>query len=732
MKIHNLKEINKTIINSKVFIDRNIYWFLFHLLYNILFDINQTKTKTVEEIYNLDNWIEIINSIYIKKKEEKINKKYDKKNFINIIKFIKTQNNKYVGEIIENILIIIFSFGFKTKKENSFGKYLYNNLSIIKKPKRYELAKWFIQNKFNKNVINFEDALKNDIYIEEKNRSELQNDPLFILLFQIYQEKNIEQKNYKKKFLNYLYGGLFDFKNGLNKNNFIKNEDNYEIYLDNEKNSSIGLIKALFISVYIYYQNKNSPLMKYIKKSCKRKDLEIIPFIYTLSEAFIKNEYSGIILAPSRIEQRIEQINLSKNYLRESGFIELSKVLLFNKNIKRIDLFNCIIKSSYINFLNIGLGLFDNYSVELLNLSVNYLKEDSSEYIAKIISHLKNLKSLNLSTNNLKGISSMLIILKNLFRQGKTNLENLNLNKCNLDDISFYELGELIKAKYCKLKKLYLNMNNIPSTVNFLKKLKKNRSLTDIYLNMSNIGNNDTDNIIRIISNTNIETLYLYKNKISDFSKCLRIIYRTIMIKKEEEKMNEIEESNLFNLNISDYDCYNKNKDKINLLIKGIEEMNLFCLDISHILYGNNPEKNKNFFLDENYKNSILLLTNILEENEKKYNLTLEEINNNEIDIKRLNGIENIELFEKFNSKILEIINHDKSIYPTFLSLMAKKLIFENEDIKKEIFNNNHQIDKEKYKKMHKNLVKYIHLKKAKKNIDELEKIKNNKKMVFL
>ena len=88
-----------------------------------------------------------------------------------------------------------------------------------------------------------------------------------------------------------------------------------------------------------------------------------------------------------------------------------------------------MIKSSYIDFLNNTLGLFDNNSVEVLNLSYNYLKEDCAEYLANILSHFKKLKEINLSSNDFKnGISSFLIALKRLYRQGKLNLEILNLS----------------------------------------------------------------------------------------------------------------------------------------------------------------------------------------------------------------------------------------------------------------------------------------------------------------
>ena len=64
----------------------------------------------------------------------------------------------------------------------------------------------------------------------------------------------------------------------------------------------------------------------------------------------------------------------------------------------------------------------------------------------KIIYHLKGLKTINLSCNDLKrGAVSFFVMLKELYRQGKTNLENLVLNKCGLDNSSLYELSELIK-----------------------------------------------------------------------------------------------------------------------------------------------------------------------------------------------------------------------------------------------------------------------------------------------
>ena len=103
-------------------------------------------------------------------------------------------------------------------------------------------------------------------------------------------------------------------------------------------------------------------------------------------------------------------------------------------------------------------------------------------------------------------------MLKRLYREGKTKLENLILNKCNLDNSSLYELSELLKSKFCNLKRLYLNNNIFPTNCNFLKKLKKNKTLTQIYLNKNNLNETHTDDIMRLISNTHLETLYWSKN----------------------------------------------------------------------------------------------------------------------------------------------------------------------------------------------------------------------------
>ena len=61
-----------------------------------------------------------------------------------------------------------------------------------------------------------------------------------------------------------------------------------------------------------------------------------------------------------------------------------------------------LIKSNFLDYLNMSLTLFVNFSVEEINISFNYLKEDSRDYFYNFISKFRGLKRLNLSSNDIK------------------------------------------------------------------------------------------------------------------------------------------------------------------------------------------------------------------------------------------------------------------------------------------------------------------------------------------
>ena len=700
--------------NTKLLINKKIHIFLYSLLREIFISTRFNKNKNkLEKIID-----EINRNILREKKENYLNLEYTKKNLKNILLFIKTQNSLYAGEIFENLLIIIFSRAFETRKENTFGKYLYNNMNKIRNPNNMDFAEWFKKNNFKPvELRDIKKLLENDIFFDDQNtfKNVIQNDTvIYDILLEINKEKYINES-------------LFT----------------YPVFYDlniRTKRTSITITRAFFISVYIYYQNKNSPLMKYrdeIRDNSNKVILSGIPFKYDLTGAVIESDMAGIIFAPARIEPRINEIIMSQNLLKGEGLLELSKVLIFNKNIKIVDFHTSAVKSEDINYLNNGFGLFDNHSLEELNLSCNYLKEDSDHFLSKVISHFKGLKSLNLSSNDLKnGVSSLFIELNKLYKEGKTNLESLNLNKCLLDDISFYELGELLKSKYCKLQTLFLNINNMPSDVNIIKKLKKNNSLTEIYFNKSNIGNSDSDNIMRFISYTNIENMYLFKNNFSDFNNCLRMLYRTKLITtKEEENIRKNkslhEDSSFYNLDLSNNEFLNKNKVKVKLLDKIIEQSNLYCIDLSHILYGNNlRRKGNNPNIKNEYDNSIDTLVNRLNKEQKEYEATLVKIHYNKVDIEKFKNFNlNKKLFsEDIEKEISEIIKDKNSEFHIFLKESAKKIIIKN----KNYFDPNNTLKNKEFKELEQKLENYMIWKKSIIKLKELTKLKKEKKLILI
>ena len=750
--------------SSKLLINKKMQLFLY-ILIKIIF-LKQKKTKKNSNIKKqLYTLIEKVNKNLIKNSENHINCEYTTTNLKNILMFVKTQNELYAGEILENILIIIFSFVFNSKKENTFGKYLYNNMRLIKDCNNKDFINWFKNDLFMpKEFENIESLLENDVHVEDikkKIETKIQEKTVFYnFLYEIYQEKYSNQKKYKldEKVKNYINGMAIDKSESESPN--IEKTNIYDFVTQSQYTNinscmlfigpigqvsrpPISIIRSFFISIYIYYQNKNSPLMKYrteVRDEKNNLKYAAIPFSYDLTCASIEEKFAGIIMAPSRIESRIYEIKMSQNTLKNNGFTELSKVLLFNKNLKSVDFNISALKTYHINNLNIGLGLFDNNTLEQLNISSNYLKEDCAQFLAKILSHLKGLKTLILSANDLKGgISFFFIMLKNLYRQGKIKLENLFLNKCILNQIDFYELGELLKSKYCKLKCLYLNENKIPSSVNLIKKLKKNKSLSQITFNRCNLGNKDVDNIMRIINSSNIEHLYLHRNKFTNFNKCLSLLSRTKLVTLEEEKKvrnnKELyEESSLYNLDLSLNYYNNKNKGKINLLNKIIDETNLNCLDLSQILYGPDPSKkfdrSKNNKKDFNgYIKSVEKLKNQLDEDQRKYEITTGELISNKVDKDKIKDVEKYKKeFEQFEPFISEIAKNENSRYPIFLKENAKRLIIEN----KEIFDPEHKLTKKEFKEIEKRLVNYMIWKKSDYNLERLNKIRDEKKLIYI
>ena len=828
--------LKKMLENPAMVINKDIYLYLFNLMKFIFFKENATKKNFKEFKEHLINETKYINEKIInyqcrkffKDKYndegeliEKIKEKYiiverediySIKNFKNILDFVKFQNRRYSGDIIECTLIYLFSKVFKTDKTRTFGKYIFNNISRLKDPKNYEIINWFTDNIKMFRDENFDDLknlLTKDACIDDNEFSSQDvidfqsTSPFFNLLVEISKNKYIslsdEYKN--NKTILYLNNGEFkcqelsDKMYELSQENGYLDRDTtqnsisklfecffYSSFLGKERKIPINLMRALFISVYIYYQNKNSPLMKYIppinkeNKEENEKGLKYIEFSYDLKSACVEGRFANIIISPLRIEPRISKVILSQNNLREAGLQEISKLLLFNKHINQLDCNISVLKTNYLDYFNFGLGLFDNKTIKELNISYNYLKEDCGNYLAKFISHLKGLKTLCINSNDLKGgAGELFIVLKNLYRKNKIELENLYMNKCILDNTSYYELAELLQSKYCKLKRLYLSMNKKPTNFDFLKKLKKNRCLIEINFNKNNYDNSDIDNINRIINLTNLKHLYICKNSITNFNNCLRIMYRTKLIndskveqneinnrliqdQKEEqkiekeieiikmrnEKINFDENGVLLNLDISNNEAFILNKNQINLIYKFINQNTLGCLDISHILLGPNPGKS-NINVSDFYKKSVDNLKNTLEKYKDKYNIAIGERKTNKVDIKHLKELKNDEIIKAidkvFNKDINKMLEDKNALYPTYLKECAYKIIkiiddnkIKYKDIKEIILKKkNEKSDrKSSLKQLINKIADYLLLRRAERDLDNINKELNKKKLIII
>ncbi len=736
------EKIKNHIKDLSLLIDSTIYSFLFLLIKTIILKGKKTSNSNNFEKH-INDYINKINEEIIKKEDKYISREYSIKNFKNILGFIKMQNRKYAGDILEGILIYVFSFAFKSERDDHFCKYIFNNMFKFKNEDYLNSTKWFINKKFipeelnNNKEIYLNDNLFEDII--EKNIHQKYT-TISSLLILIFKEKYVNKKIEKNKAFDYIHKNHYNNQllYNLIVNDYKKykelNKEKIELnkYINLSLESNIRYIplmpvfRSFLIQIYIYYQNN------YNAKAIPNEEDEKIQFEYDLREGRIEGRYSYILYPPIRIEPRITKILVTQNEINELGIFEIGKIILFNKNIKTINCKRTIIRNNHIHYLNEVLGIFDNYGVEELNLSSNYIKENTKYDLSKLISHLKGLKTLNLSTNYLKnGLSSFLVILKQLYRKKKTKLENLFINSCLLDDTSFYELGELLKCKYCKLKHLYLNNNPIPFNINFLEKIKKNKSLKKLYLNKTEIGNNDANDIMKIISNTSINYLYLFKNQIISFNDFLRIIYRTKLIKNVKEKDDIImEKSFLTNLDMSNNDMISRNKNHIILFKKLINETTLKCLDISHILYG--LDLKKKIIFGSEYKNEIDNLISYLEQDKNEYIELIKEIKFSKIEINKYKDLEDEKKFKDLNGEISDIIQNERSKYHVHLEKKAKNIINNNhKNIRDKLLIPNEK-NKEEYNNIVKKLVNYMKLKKAEKIVEQLNPKKIKRKLIII
>ena len=757
MNKNNLNEILK---NFEKHIDKTIYSYLLILMKYIFLEKENFKNqeKIIEIMAKLKTFTEYINSkIIIKEKNfikiEPSEEIYTVSNFKNIINFVKKQNLMYAGDIIEGILIIIFSYGIKTPKEDYFGKYIYNNLSRLKEISYLDKPDWFANSneifkpKEIKEISRFlmKESFSKKLY-EKKEKPILHEVLLEIaknkLNYIRAYEKNSECTRYINNGVLNIIKKELEIFNALKRhksldaveNDFIKNSiSNLYYYIFKEIETPLNLINSFLISLYIYDQNRNNQFINPIDLTKEEADKEKgsyneidsnlvnIPFTYDLRSAGVEGSNSNIIISPISIEPRISKINFLQNNIREIGLFELGKMLSFNKKINSLNLKKSLSRGYYLDYFNSGFGIFENGNLDYLNLSFSYLNDNSVESLPKLFKHFKGIKTLNLTNNEMKdGAKGFFILLKKLYRTGKTHLENLYLNNCDLSDASLYELGELLKSHFCGLKSLSLGGNPKSIVIKFLKKIKLNKSLEELILNKSDLNDNDIDDICKILSNTNIKSLYLYKNDFRNFGFTTRIIFRTRIIKKKEKNIDKSLiklNKTIMNLDLSNNFFIRIDYGFINLINELIQDNStLNCLDLCRLFYGIQGDKYKtsNYKYSDNYRTAIDNTVKTLKNRKEYYDNLYQKRQENLLDIERyekknveekLNNLPN-DIIDNIKKEILENENVIYSGYLLHISKYILASIFENEK-------------EEKYKK----IIEKENLKKPEQNekIDEIE-----------
>ena len=600
-------------------INKESYLFLYSLLKSIfIIDTENRKEKNNK----LEEFMKIIKEKY----EIELRREYSKENFENIIKFVKAHNVIYGGEILENILLKLFSSIMKIPQKETINKYIYYNLQNVFGIKNKMIQKQIKEVELIQNFISYDriypDELKNkDIFFQIPYTPIPTDFEYFLTL--IYKLKLDSVKNEKNKF-NDITHKLFEYSkkyhSGKEEKNIIQNSiiefdskinQVYENYNKNKQdnfiNQNISVISYFFFTLFVNYQTINSRLIKFSNK--KKDKLSSVPYEINFMGSSMKGIYASLMFTPMRQDNRINIISMAENDFAELGMLEMGKTIVFNHHLKVINYSKNRLYSHYFYYFSNASKIFDNNSVEEINLYNNFFKDDIDDYLCDILKKFKNLKTLNLSNNRIgSGISKFCNRLNLYYRQKKTKLERLNLNKCTLNKSSLYELCECLKSKSCKLKYLYLNINYINdfNSEPLLIAIKKNNSLRELYLSRNFIGNSSTQNIGKVISRfrDSLEVIYLNQNEIKNNDNLLRIASRTKVVYSSKEDRNKLlikldENPSLKNLDLSKNAINIRNKKQILLLEQIINDTYLSCFDYSLILQTFDPDPKK-----ENYENN--------------------------------------------------------------------------------------------------------------------------------
>ena len=220
-------------------------------------------------------------------------------------------------------------------------------------------------------------------------------------------------------------------------------------------------------------------------------------------------------------------------------------------------------------------------NIKFLDLTKNKLDEFCEDELIKIIDFFPNLNTLILNKNELKNSLTKFFCKMNVeYKLKKCKIKTLLLINTELSIKSILFLAELIKNKNCLIEILNLNNNNLNNFAGeiFLKNVQKNKNLIELYLYNCNLSDKNFESLSNIIKYSNVNWLYLYKNKINNYENILKLISNTNLI-GIDKKNSEISIFN--NLDISQNYPNFLNEDDKEILATLIKKTSLDMLDIN-------------------------------------------------------------------------------------------------------------------------------------------------------
>ena len=515
---------------------------------------------------------------------------------IDIIQNIIKKNSNYYE--IEYCLIIIFNSIFIFNEKETI-----NELFSLNFKKFYDEIK---ENKFLQIKTGFLNKELNDFFSkftypnEENNRIDniLNNDFDFFLKDEFYQNINI---NIKPLIFLLNYIQISKIKKLIE---LSKNAKEIEKYLEFVKRKIISnpfnILYDFIILVCIIQKTLDSRLYKINKEK---------GFVYDLSCLNNEMNYMVILIEASKYIPNISKISLSENNLGEIGFFYLGQNINYIQTIKELDLSLAFSDSNSFKFFKIGINNHEIFNIEKIDLSRNLKFDDIFCYhLSLLIQYFPNLKILNLNFNKLLNnkLSYLFIQMKRLYEIKKCKIEELYLNKIQININSLYALIELLKSRYCLIKILSFNKVNFN---NFLGKkifhaLTKNKILQEIYFYNCQFEDYQTKELLKTLPLFNLSKISFYNNQFHNFENILKILNKTKKIEINNEKINS--DSVLYSIDLSFNNCKNVIKEDYFILYNIIKNMEIKILDISQLLFKNT------FHLDEKQKEIINEINNLI------------------------------------------------------------------------------------------------------------------------